>query len=946
MNQRHSLILVVLLLAFAACGKDESSSAFDQGGSTKNELAATAELRRLLEEPPRVSDEMRRTLAREVAIRFADAAHAMNPADDDFRTTLASLAADLREQNLVRSSDDFATDWRRRLDEAVTTSMGATAGDGARRRLVASLSPSGIGTDDFDADALRHLGVLRRVLMLASGEHERLETEQATLIARRKRTSDGEANDVRRELEDVDSRLAELAEAIESLTSRLIAAVRGLRGELDGLSTDLLAESEIEPGDSTEMAAARQQHLDDALFSTIPVEARIKALNEKPEGAYKYVSPNVRKSLAVKLQNHEERKEKLAKKYTETGEALVAAKDVVTLLGATGVIDDDLRHDLDKGLEVASEVVNTAAAFATGDIAGVVSGAARCLTLLFGGELPPDPAEVRHEQVMDALGELAKGQQHIMEMVVALSEQSFTQHQQVMSRLEILDDIHAVVSATHRMAVDENLEGLRDFRQFLHAGRFYATGAGVDVDRPEGLGLAFPNHEARLAHFAGHRSLFERCRRFLNDATRSDGLNVLRMAEDAKQARRIAEDLGQNEKWVRNRVLSRDRRAAALVAFMKNHVDPTMHRAILGSMVRPATTFDDLEARLDMVLDRTQAEPWERKSVEHDLDETLNDFLNPLLVDEITGAHAALQEYRLLCPPGRSELADRAELSRPGYDPLAAWGTDDASRFDHFVQPLRNSIRLLEKSMAQNAAISGDVLIPLVAQYGLSIKHGSHAPWDRRGNPIQKDAYQLLVDNPILRENAIRWMVYAAHRKNAAEIEDMWARIARLRKPGEKKIPVPRELDGTDPDDERLVAARRRYLELIGERPSEGPLNSDNPPESCLGHMDVRYFSFRSPDADSRYRDPRLARVGFVRLGIIQRKPKYRHLFYDARIPTLEEVEVGAIKLTVYGERLERRRDEIERRLARYARVFSGEQAGLVGLHRELLLRELVLAAR
>jgi hypothetical protein len=114
---------------------------------------------------------------------------------------------------------------------------------------------------------------------------------------------------------------------------------------------------------------------------------------------------------------------------------------------------------LDEAVNVANVVVGAYAQFATGNVLGAIASASS----LFG-KPAPDPAQVRHEQMMrflkqefsqinEKLDKIIVGQQKLMDAVVALSEQMRKQHQTLLAQLARMEFELNRVSSTVRMTL-------------------------------------------------------------------------------------------------------------------------------------------------------------------------------------------------------------------------------------------------------------------------------------------------------------------------------------------------------------------------------------------------------------------------------------------------------------------------------------------------------------
>ncbi|MCB9824239.1 MAG: hypothetical protein H6806_01730 [Planctomycetes bacterium] len=950
-------LLLSTLLLLPSCGDDEPT--------TPPPPASPGPLATLLGAPPQVADELRLTFA--LGLKRA--------IDDQGGPGTFQRAVDAAVRSFAAEHAGEGHDLDQREVEAFRRVFGHAPADNnptflAFRQDVEGVPGARTPGRFLTAEQRAAAGSVRRVAMLGAAELVRLRADAAKLRAA---GDDAAADRVDKQITDLDSRLDALA---AHLQAQVATAEQGY-GEL----TRVVREATAAPaGSSLESLAARTQLLDETLHDPRPVAERIEALKTNPHGAYHYVPKAEHAELITSMERIEEHRRALAKQddaatpgaggegerptrreriYLEAHQSIDAASSVVHMLGSIGAIDDSTRDSLNTGLEVASNVVGLGAAYMTGDITGVISHGAALITMMFGIEPPPDPAEVRHEQVMDALIALGQGQQQIMDMIVSLSEQSAAQHAQVMEKLGLLDDIHAIVTSTHRMVAEKHLEGMRDLRQLLDQRKYHAVAVrdpvtGEQVRRPE---LGFESYDAMRRHFERNAKRYARAMRFLNDVTRSEELEILRVVTDPKALEEMSRSLGLPVEEVKRPLTSTLARRNATLQFVRRYVDRSWQPVLLGALAKPSRTFDELVERFEALADpAVQAE--HRATYERlGLEKALESYYNPLLVSEVVEGHLQLRAYELLVARDGTTLRPESELLAPGHVLLRDLGEDPATRLANFLEPLHGAGELLQKSAAQNALFSGDILIPLLATMGLSRVYGpgNPSPWAKRrpDRSVGFEALRVLAQSPVVRDNAVRFQVHALFHLDAA-------RQRRLQELAGSMMQVNPELrwgppQATDAElaivtPETRALARERYAHLLGEVnqwPDLHPSDQASNVEADMRGLDL-LMGLEAPRPPERPRpgiilDPRQANAWVVEF----RDPGDKSDGYRPErmpLPTRAEIAEGRIRFSPYGEQLAERQGELDRRILAYTLAFADPGEG-ADTHAHLWLRSLLYAA-
>jgi len=618
---------------------------------------------------------------------------------------------------------------------------------------------------------------------------------------------------------DAGEQYQQLKSKTSALGQQALTSVEAIRDGVAEAQQDV--ETILEADADVSTARLRMEIARDLMHDSQAAADRIGEI-ESREVLYEPLSDEARSEILVALERHQRREgegEQEDKEDKENGEAdssqkkwgerighaeeaVKAAKDVTEMLVLLDVVPVEDANKVLRGLDAASAGLTVATGLMSGNVFDVISGGAQLVSILSGREPPPSIEELRHEQIMDALGALGEGQQAIMEGLEAISRQIHQLGQEV-------DAVQQIVMATHRLLIEDRLQGLRLARDFVEARRFYTdrsvAGAAVSTS-----GQSIPqDYEQWTAHFQKHRQAYAEGRRFLDDQVRENPLEMLQLANDLSESESVAALGGMPSNWAG--ALKEDKeRIDALRAFA-NWIDPDVREAVLGSLVHPAASQAALERKLALIAesDPEATEVWRAAWSEAALERNLWKRFNPLLLAEISELLVALQPYRLIDEghdfSGR--MPSFAKLSSPGYDPSQSFGSSPKSRHDQLTRPVRDAELLLMEATAQNALVQGDVLLPVLAMLTMS----DSLRCDHAG--VQAAAERVLLSHPMLRHNALRFLVYLNLHHGMEERERVVAHAVSLLKPEVRDQLRPVRL----PMPASRAELRKRYRDIVGQ---------------------------------------------------------------------------------------------------------------------------------
>ncbi len=549
---------------------------------------------------------------------------------------------------------------------------------------------------------------------------------------------------------------AELRSRIGRLNQQAVVSAEAISDGVSEARKDVEAVLNAEANDST--ARLRMEIARDLMHNSEAIGERIAAI-EAREPLYEPLSDEARSEILVALERHERRdgdtddddpqtetsQQKWGERIAHSEEAIKAAKDVTELLVALDVVPVEDANKVLRGLDAASASLTIATGLMSGNVFDVISGSAQLISIITGREPPPSIEQLRHEQVMEALTALGEGQQAI-----------FAQLGVILDKIEglntQLDELQRIVVATHRLVVDDQLQGLRLAQDFVEARRFYAEPSGEAT--PASSAMVPKDYEQWTAHFRQNRHAYREGRRFLDDQVRETPRELLRLATEMTGD--SADLRGLPPGWSK-RLQQDEERIAALKAFAK-WIDPRLRQIVLGSMAYPATNMAALERKLELISaqDERAVGIWRSAWLDAGLKESLWKRFNPLLLTEISEVLVAIQPYRLIDQgedfSGR--MPSFEELTAPGFDPSQPFGASLQGRNAQLTRPLRDAERLLMQATAQDSLIQGDVLLPVLALLAMSDSL-------RCDNvQVQHAAERVLVSDPTLRHNALRFLVY------------------------------------------------------------------------------------------------------------------------------------------------------------------------------------------
>lgn len=595
---------------------------------------------------------------------------------------------------------------------------------------------------------------LREAMRIALEGLERLRARERELVAA----------GARDELDALRSSIAEVQRLVDELAILTEAALRDLRSGVDEEIADVEAVLASDPREAT--AALRQEVARDLFYGdAATIKERIEGLSQGTT-LYEPLSDEGRSEMLVALERHQEqeggdekpdpkdparaRQQKWGQRIQKVESAAKAAHDVTEMLVHLDVIDVEDANKVLRGLDGVHAGLTILTGLTSGNPFDVISGTAQLVMILSGKEPPPSPEEVRHEQIMEAMTLLAEGQQHILDALQVVSDQIHALHVD-------LNELQQIARSTHQLLIDAELQGLRKAQEFETSMAYYAA---RPANVPEGTRVSdgpsgFANWEQMRAHFQKHRDEYRLGRRFLDDQVSQEPLEILRIAKDPEQARELEARLGRKPGWLKSLVIADEERLVSLRRFVEEVLDPELRSAILGSLVTPVADAEGLEAKLRRLAtrDAMSLKLW-RDAYGRTVERGAWELENPILIADLAESLAALHDHRLLGALENDALPAFDDLLTPGgYDPATTFGAEDAARFDNLVKPLVGAERLLERALAQSALVQGDVLIPILAFLALSDEQ-------RFEESVSAQAEQVLARSPILRHNAVRFLVH------------------------------------------------------------------------------------------------------------------------------------------------------------------------------------------
>jgi len=578
-------------------------------------------------------------------------------------------------------------------------------------------------------------GTLTELIKLTEEAHLKLQSDLETS------TDDAERERLEQEIAEIEKAKKELSELVETGVSQTVQNIEELSIDLEKLSTEV--------GNSDGNHSVKQIiFLKETLFSESSIEERINLI-DNPHGPYYQLSTEEKEKLKSTLQ----KQQKIEKGLNSMSDALVAAQDTTHLLNKLGLIDDSKTQEIEKGLVITGDALQIATALSTGNIFMAISGVSNLFSHILGEEPKPDPDQVRHEQVMSALNQLQNGQIKILKSIAQLSKQINSQFEVLYS---LIKDVKDITKTSMDLLVEGKLKGLRDCEQFLDSRKYFSDENG------------FLNYRSFSSHFFTNKSIYFSCVDFINDQIRGEGLNLLSMATNEEEAREIEKRLKRPAGWVKTKIDKESNRVQDLENFMQLTIKPKYHKALLGSLSEPAYSFTDVTKKLKAISSDESVRSYYEKIYYDILGTTeLKKFYNPNLVTRIASVSAELLDHKLLKSPYTDNIYQLEDVVSDEFSPLDNFGGTFELAMENFLLPVKQSIDLLSRSIAQNTLYSGDVLTPFLSIF--AIKQSLIPYRNRAYRPLfprlTYAAQFLLGKNPIMYDNVVRYSINLAFHK-------------------------------------------------------------------------------------------------------------------------------------------------------------------------------------
>lgn len=296
------------------------------------------------------------------------------------------------------------------------------------------------------------------------------------LVRYQKRTDDRIQN-----IKDLTSEINSDIQSIHESAMKTEAGLTDAHRKLDRIQTDLGFTQEF-------------------MFGQMPPEEQLRALNR---GFFPEMPMAERAALEKKIQLVK-KKQQLSNVMSQT---LGSAQDVIDIaktIGLNGKFISQLQEGVERGSKIASGInslVNQNYLGAMKDFAGAIFGSG------------PDIGEIRHQEVMKSLKELAEGQEmifnqqkvmienqikiydaisHVSKQIESLAERIQADHAKVISSI---DALHQAVLVNRQMILRQLTKDLRRCETFLNgANQLFAQNqmpANTTADRFKQLGYDF-----------------------------------------------------------------------------------------------------------------------------------------------------------------------------------------------------------------------------------------------------------------------------------------------------------------------------------------------------------------------------------------------------------------------------------------------------------------------
>jgi len=221
-----------------------------------------------------------------------------------------------------------------------------------------------------------------------------------------------------KQVQNLDQRVTENTIKIGKLTNAFISYVNLTNARFKALDKTI-SEIQVELDVINNRITANEENilqnsqdiefLQSFLFDELDPSQQIKALEA---GFFRNMDPMDRKALEAQIELAAKKQEFI----DNMSLVLNGANDLYEIMVKIG-IDGPFMNELGLAVQASQHIGNAISSYLSGNYIGAIKNVTRLLGL--GG---PDIGAIRHEQIMNALGELAQGQQQIMEMLNALGE--------------------------------------------------------------------------------------------------------------------------------------------------------------------------------------------------------------------------------------------------------------------------------------------------------------------------------------------------------------------------------------------------------------------------------------------------------------------------------------------------------------------------------------------
>jgi|GEM_PF-5171651 len=472
------------------------------------------------------------------------------------------------------------------------------------------------------------------------------------------------------------------------------------------------------------------------LFGKMSTSEQLAALRA---GMRSDLSPTEQQGLKRRLELVEKQKKLAAdvQTYLNGGAALVK------LAGQLGV-DAKTVAAAGNVVQVGQSAYTAATALASGNF---LQAAGTIVGLLTGDANPEDQ---RHQQILDKLNAIDQKldviQQHttkILELEIKILKGMDAIYGKVQELAQSVAQFHA----EEMQKLDELQEDVLFNRRLIMDGMGIGDCGSFLEDRPH-FGFCngtFPSYDAMRKHFSAYSSYYWNARKTLEGLFSLDGPVHSSLWTQAIEGRNdIEEAPGQVRRW-RERVYEKS--WALLVKYAKLWTEDT--EAFLSMFLLPARSIESLtpEPKIDNLCNVLRFKAHMFVHLKNPLaPATLFRCIGYLLeidpYDELVGAQGSGSLYSI------SELVDNRDIPRP-------------------MLLLRNALTITEIAIAQQAMLTGHLLLPLIDKcYAEAARPPDPAHPPRiAADQFRQDVEGLFANQPLLARN---WLLY----KVAADLRE------------------------------------------------------------------------------------------------------------------------------------------------------------------------------